>query len=75
MADEEALAAWMAERGASPAPDEVLRGFADYLASHINVSFVTPSVSCRSMVSTASASGQPSNSHVETVRLGGSPSR
>src|ERR1700722_6558576 len=39
------------------------------------VIFVTPSVSCSSTVSTASASGQPSNSHVSTVRVGGSISK
>ncbi len=39
------------------------------------VSFVTPSVSCRSTDSTASASGHPSNSHVATVRVGGSTSK
>ena len=39
------------------------------------VSFVTPSVSCRSIDSTACASGHPSNSHVSTVRVGGSTSR
>jgi hypothetical protein len=33
------------------------------------VTVVTPSVSCSCQVSTASASGQPPNSHVSTVRV------
>src|SRR5450759_2208578 len=39
------------------------------------VSFVIPLASCRSTDSTASASGHPSNSHVATVRVGGSTSK
>src|SRR5690242_3228995 len=40
-----------------------------------HVSVVAPSASRSSIDSTASASGQPSNSHVWTVRVGGSTSR
>src|SRR5580692_1637549 len=41
----------------------------------VTVSVVTPSASFSSSVSSAHASGQPSNSHVWTIRVGGSISR
>src|SRR5215831_18846058 len=61
----------------SSAPSDVVMWSRPALSRNASlfVSFVTPSVSCRSVDSTACASGHPSNSHVWTVRAGGSTSR
>src|SRR2546421_8264465 len=61
----------------SSAPSDLVMWSRPALSRNANlfVSFVTPSVSCRSIDSTACASGHPSNSHVSTVRVGGSTSR